>query len=387
MRIPQTVECTGLWVVYHGMTSMDAKAEKRAAAKAAKAAASAAAKLAKKAESMAAAKIAADAAAEQIDLASYDVIVVAFSGGKDSLACLLHLLDLGVSRDRIELWHHDVDGREGSSLMDWRCTRDYCRAVAEAFGVKLYFSWKCGGFEGEMLRSDSATDRTAFETPEGLRYSGGDSPKRSTRRQFPQMAADLKVRWCSAYLKVDVCATAIRNQARFAGRRTLVVTGERAEESPNRAKYLPFEPYREDNRDGKRARRLVDQWRPVHAWTEQQVWAVIERHSVNPHPAYRLGWGRVSCAACIFGSVDQWASLRAVSPAQFDRVASYEGEFGKTIKRHLTVVQQADQGRAYAMSQADAVAATNERFDEPVVLPAGSWRLPAGAYGDSCGPS
>lgn len=49
------------------------------------------------------------------DLATYDHIIVAFSGGKDSWACLLHLLDLDVERKKIELWHHLVDGREGST--------------------------------------------------------------------------------------------------------------------------------------------------------------------------------------------------------------------------------------------------------------------------------
>ena len=43
------------------------------------------------------------------DLAVYDRILVAFSGGKDSLAALLHLLELGVDPARIELHHHDVD--------------------------------------------------------------------------------------------------------------------------------------------------------------------------------------------------------------------------------------------------------------------------------------
>lgn len=47
-------------------------------------------------------------AAKQAAMARYDAILVAFSGGKDSLACLLHLLDLGVDRSKIELWHHDV---------------------------------------------------------------------------------------------------------------------------------------------------------------------------------------------------------------------------------------------------------------------------------------
>lgn len=318
------------------------------------------------------------------DLDSYDTVIVAFSGGKDSLACLLHLLDLGVPRERIELWHHDVDGREGSTLMDWPCTRDYCRAVAEALGVPLYYSWKVGGFEREMLREGNATAAIAFETPEGVRFAGGQG-KPGTRRKFPQVSPDLSVRWCSAYLKIDVCAAAIRNQPRFEGQRVLVVTGERAEESAARSRYQTFEPHRSDLRHGKRKRRHVDQWRPVHGWTESQVWEVIRAWRVNPHPAYRLGWGRVSCAACIFGSPNQWASLLRVNPSQFARVADYERAFGMTIKRKLSVVQEAAKGEPYTMSEADRAAALSETFAEPIIID--DWQLPAGAFGESCGPT
>ena len=321
-----------------------------------------------------------------VDLQSYDTIVVAFSGGKDSLVCVLHLLEQGVPLERIELWHHDVDGREGSALMDWPCTRDYCRAVAAALGLKLFFSWKEGGFEREMLRAGTATAPIHYETPEGERVTGGRGPA-GTRQRFPQVSADLSVRWCSAYLKIDVCAAALRGQARFVGTRTLVVTGERAEESSARARYAVFEPHRSDLRDGKRGARHIDAWRPVHGWSETRVWEIIARHRINPHPAYRLGWGRVSCAACIFGSPNQWASLRAVNPAQFATIAAYETSFGKTIKRKLTVVQTADKGRAYAMAPADVRAALATTFTEPVVLPEGTWTMPAGAFGESCGPT
>ncbi len=58
--------------------------------------------------------------APDIDLSIYDKFIIFFSSGKDSLASLLHLIDLGVDISKIELWHHDVDGREGSALqMDW----------------------------------------------------------------------------------------------------------------------------------------------------------------------------------------------------------------------------------------------------------------------------
>lgn len=321
------------------------------------------------------------------DLDSYDSIVVMFSGGKDSLACLLHLFELGVDRSKIELWHHDVDGREGSTLMDWPCTRGYCQTVADAFGLPLYYSWKEGGFEREMLRDGSRTARILFETPDGVMSRGGEAGKFGTRRKFPQVSANLSVRWCSAYLKIDVAAAALRAQPRFRDTRTLVLTGERAQESAARSRYKTFEPHRADRRNGTRVRRLVDHWRPVHGWDERQVWAIIERWSVLPHPAYRLGWGRVSCAACIFGSPSQWASLRRVAPDRFERVASYEEEFGLTIQRKRSVRHLAVAGQAYEPT-ADAelaALAMDEHYATPALTDA--WELPPGAYGESCGPT
>jgi 3'-phosphoadenosine 5'-phosphosulfate sulfotransferase (PAPS reductase)/FAD synthetase len=322
-----------------------------------------------------------------LELDGYDKFVVAFSGGKDSLACQLHLIDVGVPREKVELWHYEVDGREGSSLMDWPCTPAYCRAVAGAFGMPIYFGWKVGGFEGEMLRDDAPTKPTCFETPEGTIVERGGAGERDTRLKYPQVAASLSARWCSAYLKVDVCEKMVVNQKRFLGKRVLIVGGERAEESANRAKYEPFEIDRADRREGQRSRRHVDRWLAVHGWTEREVWAIIERHRVNPHPAYRLGWGRVSCMKCIFGSPNQWASVRAIDPGGFGVHAAYEQRFGRTIHRRLSVVQQADRGTPYAMQERDIRAALALTFDEPIIMTPDTWTLPRGAFGESCGPT
>jgi len=320
------------------------------------------------------------------DLASYDYIIVASSGGKDSTACILHLLEQGAPKDRIELWHHDIDGHGGSTLMDWPVTSDYFRAVAEGLDLKYYFSWRDGGFEREMLRENARTAPVFFETPEGdLQEAGGKRGKLGTRRKFPQVSANLAVRWCSSSLKIDVCSLAINNQERFLGKRTLVVTGERAEESAARAKYKTFEPHR-CHRVGARVQRHVDHWRPVHGWPEAEVWAIIERWKIQPHPAYRLGWGRLSCAACIFGSSNQWASLKAVNPEQFTKVANYEAEFGCTIHRTRSVTEQAERGTAYeAIDPALVEEALNTEYTGDVFVE--DWELPAGAFGENCGPS
>jgi 3'-phosphoadenosine 5'-phosphosulfate sulfotransferase (PAPS reductase)/FAD synthetase len=323
------------------------------------------------------------------DLAAYAHIIVFFSGGKDSIAALLTLLEAGAPHERIELWHHEIDGREGSCLMDWPCTPAYCRAFAQAFALPLYASWKVGGFERELLRDQAPTAPTAFETPDGsVQVAGGQSQKRGTRRRFPQLSADLSVRWCSAYLKIDVASRAICNQERFRGARVLVVSGERAEESPCRARYRRFEPHRTDRRSGA-LQRHIDHWRPVHQDSEAAIWERLRRWRINVHPCYRLGWGRCSCAGCIFGSDDQWASLRAIHPQQFAAIAAYEQQFDRTIRRGEALRVAVERGRPYsAINPVDVAAALSSEWHEPIILPPDvPWRLPAGAFGDAAGPT
>lgn len=321
----------------------------------------------------------------QIDVTSYDRTIIAFSGGKDSLACILYAIEAGCPN--IELWHHAVDGREGSTLMDWTVTEDYCRKVAEALDIPIYFSWLSGGFEREMLRENERKAATQFETPDGLFQTGGVRGKETTRLKFPQISGDLSVRWCSAYLKIDVCSIALTNQERFRNSRTLLISGERAEESPQRAKYKEFEPDRADNRDGK-YKRHIDRFRPVHKYTELQIWDLIKKFKINPHPAYRLGWGRLSCLSCIFGSPNQWATIKAIAPSHFETIAEYEELFETTIHRTLSVREQADKGTPYEWvnNNVDVVnQAFSATYTDSVIVE--NWEYPAGAFGESTGPT
>lgn len=324
-----------------------------------------------------------------ISYLDYDYVVLAFSGGKDSMACLLHLLDSGCPKEKIELWHHLIDGKEGSKMMDWPITEDYCRKVAKAFGLPIYFSWRVGGFEREMNRNNQATAPVKFERPTGdnlieCGLAGGKGPK-NTRRMFPQVSADLRVRWCSAYLKIEVCVSAINNQDRFRGKRILVVSGERAEESTARANYKTIQVHKTTTKT-----RTTIQWRPVHKWTEAQVWEIMKKYNVKPHPAYLLGWGRLSCMKCIFGSASQWASAAAIDGSGVTMIEQYEMEFGKTIHRTKTVSQLVSEGTIYEpvldpAHQGDVDQSQSETYTDKIFTD--NWTLPAGAFGDSQGPS
>lgn len=328
--------------------------------------------------------------APEIDLDGYERIVVCMSGGKDSIASLIRLLEMGAEPERIELWHHDVDGREGSELMDWPFMAAYNRALAQSFGLPLYFSWLEGGFEGEMLKDNAYSRPHKVETPEGLITLERDTTRTSpaTRLMFPQAGASLQTRWCSSALKIDVGRRALNNQPRFDGIRTLFVTGERRQESANRAKYNQLEAHACDRRDGRKGRH-VDAWRPVLHWSEEDVWAALERHRIIAPVPYRLGWSRSSCMTCIFNSARIWATIAHYFPERARKIAGYEERFGKTISRgKITVLQQAAGARPMEIDDIEALEQALKRdYTLPVRLgPADKWVMPTGAFGnEGCG--
>lgn len=325
----------------------------------------------------------------ELNLLSYDHYIVGFSGGKDSIASFLYLLERGVPKENIELWHHKIDGEGNGYFMDWPVTTDYCKKFAQAFSVPIYFSWKEGGFKREMLRNNEPTAPTLFEalTDDGDVECGlaGGHGNVGTRLKFPQVSANLSVRWCSSYLKIDPCAKSLNNQSRFLNKRTLVITGERAEESKARAKYKTFESHRTDRRAGKRVKRHVDHLRPVHGWSEAEIWAIIEKYRVNAHPAYHLGWGRLSCMKCIFGSNNQWASANKIHPAGVQEIASYEADFQTTIHRSLSVPERIQLGTPYQTITPELSKASMETvYDGEIIT--NDWILPSGAFGENVGP-
>lgn len=321
----------------------------------------------------------------------YDKYIIAFSGGKDSIACFLYVhFVLGIPINKIELWHQDVDG-QGETFMDWECTHAYCQAFANAFGVEIYFSWKEGGFKREMLRENSKTAPTSFITPDGeIVTVGGTVGKKSTRLKFPQVSPDLSVRWCSAYLKIDICATAIRNQERFNGLMVCVISGERGEESPARAKYATLERDRADLRNGKSKTRYVDRIRPIRDWTEFEIWEIIKRYRIRVHPCYYLGFSRCSCKFCIFGNANQFATANYISPKIGKELISHEDLFGVTLKRNTNLRNLIDSGEVYPATfeqQWLIDIATSQEYNLSILIPdSEEWKLPAGAFGDSCGP-
>jgi 3'-phosphoadenosine 5'-phosphosulfate sulfotransferase (PAPS reductase)/FAD synthetase len=321
-------------------------------------------------------------------------IVVAISGGKDSVAALLALLESGVNPCQIELHHHLVDGdhRSGHWFFDWQISTSYVIALGEYFNIPVYMSWRDGGILKELMRTHERTADVLYEDPDGnVTHLPTTKGKYSTRRRWPAMSPDLSVRYCSAVAKIDTFRRWLNNDPRFKGTtenpcKVLVVTGERREESSNRAKYLEKEVHPCNTKS-----RIVHSWRNVINWSEQEVWDIFKRFKLAPNPVYNLGFSRLSCQTCVFFSPDNWAMLRHINPELFQRLVDKEIELGHTIDPRMSLTEKADKGSINRMPVHDprfakwVEAALTPRFRKEDLIVDGEWELPAGAFGGSGG--
>lgn len=382
---------------------------------------------------------------ELLPLEGYDLIVVLLSGGKDSVACFYKLLELGVPKEKIELWHHDIDGGHPSRRMDWRCTKNYVKALAKAEGVKLRISYRVNGFFGELYRIGASEPiewiEPDTEEVKQCRLSANYMKclelkeqateemesllkKHGYRMKFPAKSPDLSKRWCSAYLKICVADAVVSNLdrlgelERLGGKRLkfpakggthqgrwcsgnlkaavqdsvtsnlettkeykkiLIVSGERRGESAGRSKYNEMEIHRTNAE--KRSHRIVHQWRAVIDYSEKDVWEVLKRHNVNPHPCYRIGWNRCSCAMCIFSTPPLLAGIKEIYPDEYGALKQDEQILGFTLdnKKSLDEFVGEAQSCVFWKDKA-AIRSIRTGLFSIKEMYVKNWKYPAGAF-------
>ncbi len=383
---------------------------------------------------------------ELLPLEEYDLIAILLSGGKDSIACYYKLLELGVPKEKMEFWHHDIDGGHPDRRMDWRCTQSYVKAFSEAENIPLRLSWRVNGFFGELYRIGASEPVEWMEPDTGeikqcrlsqnylkckkLKEQSADEMEEllkqyGYRMKFPAKTGDLSRRWCSAYLKIMVADSVMSNLSslgkleEIGGKRgkfpakgsahqgrwcsgnlkaavkdsvtsnldktksdvkVLVVSGERRGESKGRSKYNEMEIHRTNAE--KKAHRIVHQWRPVIDYSERDVWEVLKRHNVNPHPCYRAGWSRCSCAACIFSTPPLFAGFKDLYPEEFEQLKQDEKILGFTMdnKCDLETFISGAQSCVYWGDKAAIHSLVTGEFTVDDVYVKGAWLYPAGAF-------
>lgn len=195
-------------------------------------------------------------------------VVLSWSGGKDSAATAIALIDAGISFAAV------------CADTGWEAAQWYDHLEAMRSRVP-------GGIE--LIRAEVELPADAVElatwVEELLPPSACPSPMvRLLLRKASYPAS--QSRWCSAYLKHDPLDEWVMENAPDA----VHATGVRAEESPRRAALEPTEVYRKTGQM---------HWRPILRWTLEDV-LEAHRHAGWPLcPLYDLGPERVGCWPCI----------------------------------------------------------------------------------------
>lgn len=248
------------------------------------------------------------------DFASYDVIEISSSAGKDSQAMGWYVAGLLRESGLLErgiVVHADL-GR-----VEWPGTPELAETQARHFGLRFM---RVKRPQGDLLEHVEKLGKWPMPTQ---RFCTADHKRGQIYTAFTTLADEVR-------------------RGRPAGDRRRPVrilncVGLRAEESPGRAKRPAL--VRDPKPSGRR--KIVDVWLPIQGWSEEEVWAAVRASGAPVHPAYAAGLPRASCIFCIYAPE---AALQIAGLAHPELLAEYvavESRIGHTFKRHLPIAKVA----------------------------------------------
>ena len=120
-----------------------------------------------------------------------------------------------------------------------------------------------------------------------------------------------KARFCTDELKTEPGVQYVRGLAD----EVVIYQGARADESQKRRDDGPR--FFSDR---------YDAWieRPLYAWTVADVFAMHDRHGIEPNPLYKLGAARVGCFPCVLINHAELKRVTETLPEIWDRMAELE---------------------------------------------------------------
>lgn len=216
-----------------------------------------------------------------------DLVIASVSGGKDSAALLVALLEA-----HIEFVAVFADtGWEAPE------TYEHLSTIERVLGVRIERVGVPGGMRKKIL------ERAGF----------------ASRLQ----------RWCTRELKLEPLDAFAHALGERHDRAVLQVVGVRANESEARALLSELEHD---------TRRDLTVWRPLLSWTVEDVLRAHHRAGLPMNPLYHRGHDRVGCFPCIFASKGEIRLWAEYAPESVAEVAALEREC-ESLRRERNAVE------------------------------------------------
>lgn len=237
-------------------------------------------------------------------------VIVAFSGGKDSQACLIWAIKKYGIKNVTSVF---CDTGWESPL-----TYKHIDYVIKKLGVK-HFTIKSKKYNGFV--------DLAFR-----------------KKRFPSTNA----RFCTSELKLMPMIDFVLDQQEH----VLIIQGIRKDESPRRSKMTKqctffkyyFEPYGYDKKGKpkfhtyrkKKVIKFNDQYvndllRPIFNWTGKYTIDYIKQNGQVPNPLYEQGFSRVGCFPCIMNNHNEILQIINRYPEKIQELKDYENKLGRSF--------------------------------------------------------
>lgn len=227
----------------------------------------------------------------QAMIAQGALVAISTSGGKDSQATTIKLIEAGIPKGQMILIHATLGRIEWPGTIAHIQKTGYALPLIIAKARRSFF---------EMVRA-----RQMFPSPK-YRQCTSDQKRGPIEREL------------RAYLKAN---------PQFNGQ-IINAMGMRAEESTQRAKR-PI--YHFNARNSKAGRTWID-WLPIHDLTEDEVFQTIADAGQTPHWAYGEGMSRLSCSFCIMSSLSDLATAARLRPKLLAEYEALEREISHTLR-------------------------------------------------------
>lgn len=189
-------------------------------------------------------------------------LIVSYSGGKDSTACLIWAVETGLP---VRVIFADT----GNEPPDTPAYLDY---IERRFGIEV--------------------ERYRRRKGQGTSFDHGFFEQVRRRGMWPipgrcEVSARCKQGDFAWYLRETGCHD-----------NDIIILGQRAEESSTRARLLPFTPHSERHNG-------LAIYRPILDWSTTDVFSYLKKHDVRPHPAYARGRHRIGCVWCVHSTLEE----------------------------------------------------------------------------------
>lgn len=233
-------------------------------------------------------------------------IIVAYSGGKDSQACLIWAVNKYGAKN-VEAVFCDTGWEHPT-------TYEHIKNTTNALNVKLT-TVKSKKHDGMIKLAEN-------------------------KKRFPST----KARFCTDELKSKPFIDFVLKQEES----LIIIQGIRSQESHARSqmesqcqyfKYY-FTPYNDKGKTHSYRKKEIEKWvkkyaddviRPVFDWSGNEVIEYIIKNGQQPNELYKQGFKRVGCFPCIMSGHKEVAQIIKRYPEKFDEIIEHEKRIGSSF--------------------------------------------------------